>query len=80
MKNKTNIIVVLCLLGYSVMAYTQVNFDTQYPQLQKQVEIENKFGTTLEDDYSNLEELENPESTELVQSPGFTCRSLFCRE
>lgn len=61
MKNKTNIIVVLCLLGYSVMAYTQVNFDTQYPQLQKQVEIENKFGTTLEDDYSNLEELENPE-------------------
>lgn len=60
MKNESKIVLVLCLLVFSTMAYSQANLDAQYPLLQKQVEIKNKFGTTLKDDYSNLEELENP--------------------
>ncbi|MBZ9632217.1 prolyl oligopeptidase family serine peptidase [Salegentibacter sp. LM13S] len=59
MKNKDHLLI-LCLSLVSITISFGQQKLTQYPSLSKQVATINEFGVTLQDDYDNLNNLEDP--------------------
>ncbi len=66
-----------CVLSVTIN-YSQVeHLSFKYPQLTKQVKTQTKFGVTIQDEYANLENLEDPEIANWLEEQDSIAEAYF---